>query len=104
MVSIRAQYSASVLERAIMVYFLLFQGSEKNQEENNNQCRPLIGGISCPISIIECIENIRRLGKVEKATKKNAFQVSKNAQDSNIMSRLWNKHKLAQLVNNIRNF
>ena len=79
MVSVRARYSASVLERATMVCLLLFQGSEKNQEENNNQCRPLISGISCPISIIECIENKMRLGKVEKATKKSAFRVSKNA-------------------------
>ena len=52
---------------------------------------PTIGGISCPNSIKECRENKRRLSRVEKAMEDNALQVSKNAQNNSIVSRLWSK-------------
>ena len=64
----------------------------------------MISGISCPISIKECMENKRRLNKVEKVMEENALQVSKNAQNSSIVSRLWSRQILAHLVNNIGNF
>ena len=64
---------------------------------------PAIGGISCPISIRECTENKRRLSRVENVMEDNVLQVSKNAQNSSIVSRSWSKQILAHLVNSIRN-
>ena len=48
-------------------------------------------GISSLISIREYMKNKRRLSRVEKAIKESILQVSKNALNSSIMSRLWSK-------------
>ena len=63
----------------------------------------LISEISYPIRIRESIENKRRLSKVEKAMEESALQVSKNAQNSSLVSQLWSRQILAHLVNNIGN-
>ena len=47
---------------------------------------PAISGISYPISIRKCTENKRRLSRVEKTMEESALQVSKNVQNSNIVS------------------
>ena len=64
---------------------------------------PAISRISCPISIRKCMENKRRLSRVEKTMEESAIQVSKNAQNSSIVSQLWSRRILAHLVNSIGN-
>ena len=68
----------------------MFLASPRNQRRTKKKVitngRPAISGISYPIDIRKCIENIRRLSKVEKAMEKSALQVSKNAQNSSIVS------------------
>ena len=85
----------------------LFLASPKNQGRTKKKAitsgGPAISGISYPISIKKCMGNKRRLSRVEKVIKENAFQVSKNVQDSSIVSQLWSKQILAHLVNNIGN-
>ena len=49
----------------------------------------------------EQLENKRRLIRVEKVMEESALQVSKNAQNSNIVSRLWSRQILTHLMNNI---
>ena len=63
----------------------------------------MISGISFPISIKECMENKRRLSRVEEAMEESALQVSKNAQNSNIVSQSWSSQILTHLVHSIRN-
>ena len=85
----------------------LFLPSPRNQRRTKKKAIisgwPSISGISYPISIKECTENKRRLNIVEKAMKESAFQVSKNAQNSNIVNRSYSSQKLAHLVNNMGN-
>ena len=47
---------------------------------------PVISGVSCPISIRKCTKNKRRLSRVEKTMEESALYVSKNAQNSSIVS------------------
>ena len=47
---------------------------------------PVNSRISCPISIIKCTENKRRLSRVEKAMEESALQVLKNVQNNSILS------------------
>ena len=47
----------------------------------------VINGIFCPISIRECMENKRRLSRVEKVMEESYLQVLKNVQNSSIVSR-----------------
>ena len=68
----------------------MFLASPRNQRRTKKKAitngRPAISGISYPIGIRKCIENIRRLSKVEKAMEESALQVSKNVQNSSIVS------------------
>ena len=52
---------------------------------------PVISRIFCPISIRECMENKRRLSRVEKTMKESAIRVSKNVQNISIVSRSWSR-------------
>ena len=63
----------------------------------------MISGISCPINIRKCTKNKRRLSRIEKTMEESALYVSKNAQNSNIVSQSWSRQILAHLVNIIRN-
>ena len=97
-VSARARYSALVLEQATR---------PRNQKRTKKKViasgGPKISGISYPISIKECMENKRRLSRVEKAMEESVLQVSKNVQNSNIVSQSWSRQILAHLVNSIGN-
>ena len=68
----------------------LFIASPRNQGRTKKKAitsgGPAISGISCLISIRECVENKRRLSRVEEAMKESVLQVSKNAQNSSIES------------------
>ena len=68
----------------------LFLVSPKNQRKTKKKAissgGPAISGISYPISIRENTENKRRLNRVKKVMEKSALQVSKNAQNNNIVS------------------
>ena len=61
----------------------LFVASPGNQRKAKKKAitsgGPVINGISCPISIRECMENKKRLSRVENTMEENALQVSKNA-------------------------
>ena len=85
----------------------LFLASPRNQRRAKKKAitngGSAISGISYPISIKECMENKRRLSKVEKAMEESALQVSKNTQNSSIVSRLWIRQILAHLMNIIGN-
>ena len=85
----------------------LFLTSPRNQRRAKKKAitngGPAISGISYPISIKECMENKRRLSKVEKAMKESDFQVSKNTENSSIVSRSWSRQILAHLMNIIGN-
>ena len=55
----------------------LFLALPKNQGRTKKKAitsgGPAISGISCPISIRKCMENKRRLSRVEKAMKESAL-------------------------------
>ena len=84
-----------------------FLASPRNQRRTENKAitngGPAISRISCPISIRKCTENKRRMSRVEKTMEESAFQVSKNVQNSSIVSRSWSRQILAHLVNSIGN-
>ena len=54
----------------------LFLASPRNQRRTKKKVitsgGPVISGISCPINIIKCTENKRRLSRVEKIMEENA--------------------------------
>ena len=85
----------------------LFLALPRNQKRTKKKA--ITGGglaiseISCPISIRKCMENKRRLSKVEKTMEESTLEVSKNVQNNNIVSRSWRKQIFAHLVNNIGN-
>ena len=83
----------------------MFLASPRNQRRSKKKAiasdGPTISGISCLINIRKCMENKRRLSRVEKVMEENALQVSKNAQNSSIVSRSWSRQILAYLMNNI---
>ena len=85
----------------------LFLTSPRNQRRTKKKVitngGPTISGISCPISIRKCTKNKRRLSRVEKTMEESALQVSKNVQNSNIVSQSWSRRILAHLVNSIGN-
>ena len=60
-----------------------------------------IGRIPCPIGIRVGFQNKWRLGREVETEEKSALKLSKDAQDSSIVSQSWNKHKLAHLMNYI---
>ena len=55
----------------------MFLASLRNQRRIKKKAitsgGPAISGISCPISIIKCTENKRRLSRVEKTMEKSAL-------------------------------
>ena len=85
----------------------LFLASPRNQRRTKKKVITsgglAISEISCLISIRKCMENKRRLSKVEKTIEESAIDVSKNVQNNNIVSRSWSRQILAHLVNNIGN-
>ena len=54
----------------------LFLASPRSQRRTKKKAitngRPMISGISCPINIRKCIENKRKLSRVEKTTEESA--------------------------------
>ena len=68
----------------------LFLDSSRNQRRTKKKVitsgGPVISGISCLISIRKCRENKRRLSRVEEVMEESALSVSKNEQNSSIVS------------------
>ena len=68
----------------------LFLASPRNQRRTKKKVitsgRSAISGISCPISIRKCKENKRRLSRVKEVMEESALSVSKNEQNSSIVS------------------
>ena len=84
--------------------FLISPGNQRRTKKKAiTSGGPTISGISYSINIRECTKNKRRLSSVEKAMEKSALQVSKNAQNSSIVSRSWSRQILAHLLNSIGN-
>ena len=82
----------------------MFLASPRNQirikKKEITSGGPVINGISCLINIRECTENKRKLSKVKKAMEESALQVSKKAQNNNLVRQSWSRQILAHLVNN----
>ena len=85
----------------------LFLASPRNQRRTKKKPitsgGPAISGISYLISIKKYQENKRRLSRVEEVMEESALSVSKNEQNSSIVSRSWSRQILAYLVNNMGN-
>ena len=85
----------------------LFLTSPRNQRRTKKKAitsgGPVIGRISCSISIKECTDNKRILSIVEKTMEESDLQVLTNAQNNSIVSQSWSRQILAHLVNIIGN-